>query len=217
MVQSIEDYSLYNISNRINLRRSQTSILYIRFPVFLHWGAMHHVSMYFLRKTVFRFLPREKRSCFRENNTIFTDNTRKIICRLGPFWKDHLFRASGKRKYGFPCSGDKGQPLFIQPQQVTQQQYLTPSRTQLESLGIAPLQLTMDYLRSNQFPVLRDQYKTPHTRTPPRHSLASMGIITDNYNLMKVSSENSNHNNQTRVLIVIFFVNVKKRIFFQPQ
>ena len=104
MVQSIEDYSLYNISNRINLRRSQTSILYIRFPVFLHWGAMHHVSMYFLRKTVFRFLPREKRSCFRENNTIFTDNTRKIICRLGPFWKDHLFRASGKRKYGFPCS-----------------------------------------------------------------------------------------------------------------
>ena len=41
MVQSIEDYSLQNISNRINLRRSQTSILYIKFPVFLRWRAMH--------------------------------------------------------------------------------------------------------------------------------------------------------------------------------
>ena len=41
MVQSIKDYSLQNISNRINLRRSQTSILYIKFPVFLRWRAMH--------------------------------------------------------------------------------------------------------------------------------------------------------------------------------
>ena len=79
MVQSIEDYSLQNISNRINLRRSQASILYNRFPVFLRW-TMHHVSMYFLRSIVFRFLPREKRSCFWEKNTIFPDSTRKIIC-----------------------------------------------------------------------------------------------------------------------------------------
>ena len=92
MVQSIVEYSLQNISNRMNLRRSQTSILYIMFPVFLRWRAMHHVSMYFLRKTVFHFLPREKISCFREKNTIFLDNTRKIMCRCGPFWKDHLFR-----------------------------------------------------------------------------------------------------------------------------
>ena len=34
MVQSIEDYSLWNISNRISLRRSQASIPYINFPVF---------------------------------------------------------------------------------------------------------------------------------------------------------------------------------------
>ena len=152
MVQSIEDYSLQNISNRINLRRSQTSILYIKFPVFLRWRAMHenackglhestencwssfqdvnlerqsplgvflrdktifdffdrgawchvcnaractqkcHISMYFLRKATSHFLPREKISCFREKNTIFPDNTRKIMCRRGPFWKDHLFR-----------------------------------------------------------------------------------------------------------------------------
>ena len=92
MVQSIEQYSLQNISNRINLRRSQTSVLYIMFPVFLRWRAMHHVSMYFLRKTVFHLLPREKISCFRGKNTIFPDNTRKIMCRCGLFWKDHLFR-----------------------------------------------------------------------------------------------------------------------------
>ena len=40
MVQSIKDYSLQNISNRINLRRSQTSILCIKFPVFFRWRAM---------------------------------------------------------------------------------------------------------------------------------------------------------------------------------
>ena len=60
-------------------------------PVFLRW-AMRHVSMYFLRETVFHFLPREKKSCFREKNTIFPDNTGKIMCRRRTFWKDHLFR-----------------------------------------------------------------------------------------------------------------------------
>ena len=101
MVQSIEDYSLWNISNRINLRRGQTSTRYVRFPVFFRW-VMHHVSMYFLRKAVFRFLPREKRSCFREKNTIFPDNTRKIMCRRGTLWKDHIFRGS-KENIIFPC------------------------------------------------------------------------------------------------------------------
>ena len=90
-----------NISNRINLRRSQASILYIRFPVFLCW-AMHHVSMYFLGKAVFHFLPNEKTSCFWEKNTIFPDDTRKIICRHGPFWKDHLFRRC-EENIIFPC------------------------------------------------------------------------------------------------------------------
>ena len=63
---------------------------------------MHHVSMYFPRKAVFHFLPREKRSCFREKNTIFPDNTRKIMCRRGPFWKDHLFRGP-EENIIFPC------------------------------------------------------------------------------------------------------------------
>ena len=83
-----------------------------------------HISMYFLKKAASHFLPREKMSFFREKNTIFPDDTRKIMCRRGPFWNDHLFwkveeniiflcfffekdylfRASGKRKYGFPCS-----------------------------------------------------------------------------------------------------------------
>ena len=92
MVQSIEDYSLQNISNRINLRRIQTSTLHIRFPVFLRWRAMHHVSMYFLRKTVFHFLPRDKDHVFGKKYPIFLDNTTKIMCRCGPFWKDHLFK-----------------------------------------------------------------------------------------------------------------------------
>ena len=48
--------------------------------------------MYFLRRVVFRLLPWEKRSCFREKNGIFPDNAAKIKCRRGPFWKDHLFR-----------------------------------------------------------------------------------------------------------------------------
>ena len=40
MVQSIEDYC--NISNRINSRRSQTSILlYFKFLVFFRWRAVH--------------------------------------------------------------------------------------------------------------------------------------------------------------------------------
>ena len=36
MVQSIEDF--WNTSNRINARRSQTSIPYIKFPVFFSPG-----------------------------------------------------------------------------------------------------------------------------------------------------------------------------------
>ena len=85
MVQSIEDYSLQNISNRINLRRSQALILYIGFPVFLRL-AKRHVSMYLLGKAVFHFLPDEKRSCFREKNTIIPDNTRSCA-GTAPFGK----------------------------------------------------------------------------------------------------------------------------------
>ena len=163
MVQIIEDYSLQNISNRINLRRSQTSILYIKFPLFFRWTAMHenvckglhertencwsffqdvnlerqsplgvflhdktifdllqtegrgttfvthvrvhrkcYIFKYFLRKTASHLLPREKISCFREKNTIFPDNKRKIMCRRDPFWKDHLFRKF-EESVIFPC------------------------------------------------------------------------------------------------------------------
>ena len=38
MVQIIEDQSLQNISNRINFRKSQTSILYVKFSVFYFNG-----------------------------------------------------------------------------------------------------------------------------------------------------------------------------------
>ena len=72
---------------------------------------MHHVSMYFLGKAAFHFLPNKKRLCFRETNTIFPDNTRKIICRHGPFWKDHLFRRS-QENIIFPCIFQE-RPSFI--------------------------------------------------------------------------------------------------------
>ena len=101
MVQSIEDFSLQNISNRINLRRGQTVPLHIRFPVFLRW-AMHHVSIYFLRRTVLHFLAREKRSCFREKNIILPDSTRKIMYQRGPSWKDHRSRRP-EENIIFPC------------------------------------------------------------------------------------------------------------------
>ena len=100
MVQSIEDYSLWNISNRINLIRGQTWALYIRFPDFFRL-AMHHVSMYFPRKTVFHFLPREKRSCFREKNNIFPDNTRKIMFQRNFFGKTIFSRHLEKENMAF--------------------------------------------------------------------------------------------------------------------
>ena len=40
---------------------------------------------YFLRKFIPYFLSNEKISCFREKNTIFPDNTRKIMSQRGPF------------------------------------------------------------------------------------------------------------------------------------
>ena len=70
---------------------------------------MHHVSMYFLRKAVFHFLPNEKRSCFRKKTpffqfiqerssagvalfgkTIFSEGLKKISYFHVFFKKDHL-------------------------------------------------------------------------------------------------------------------------------
>ena len=54
MVQCIEDSSLKKISNQINQRRSQISILYIKFPVlfcfFFHWKAIYENAYEGLQK-----------------------------------------------------------------------------------------------------------------------------------------------------------------------
>ena len=47
--------------------------------------------MYFLRKIIFRFPPKEKISYFPQKNTIFPDNTRKTLFQRNFFWKDRLF------------------------------------------------------------------------------------------------------------------------------
>ena len=60
-------------------------------PVRVH--RKFHISMYFLKKVASHFPPKEKISCFREKNTIFPDNARKIMPQRNHFWKDHLFRA----------------------------------------------------------------------------------------------------------------------------
>ena len=43
-----------------------------------------------------------KKIMFLGKNTIFPDNTRKIMCWCGPFWKDHLFRGT-EENIIFPC------------------------------------------------------------------------------------------------------------------
>ena len=45
----------------------------------------------FLEKSHRWLSAQEKISFFREKSTIFPDNTRKIMSRRGPFWKDLLF------------------------------------------------------------------------------------------------------------------------------
>ena len=50
MVQSIEDFSLQNISNRINRRKSQIPILYIKFSVFFRWRTIYENAYKGLRR-----------------------------------------------------------------------------------------------------------------------------------------------------------------------
>ena len=66
-------------------------------PVRVH--RKYNISMYFLRKVISHFLPKGKISCFQGKNTIFPDNTRKIMYRRGPFWKDHLSEKLKKISY----------------------------------------------------------------------------------------------------------------------
>ena len=58
--------------------------------------------MYFFRKIIFHFPSKEKISYFPEKNTIFPDNTRKILFQRSVFWKDHLF-GSFEENIIFPC------------------------------------------------------------------------------------------------------------------
>ena len=65
----------------------------------------YHVSMYFLKRVIPHFPSKEKISYFRgkelsgKRNTIFLDNTRKIIFQCNFFLKDHLFRTFEKNIY----------------------------------------------------------------------------------------------------------------------
>ena len=51
MVQRIKDSSLFNISNQVNRRRNETSILYIKFPDFFHWKAIYENAYKGLHKS----------------------------------------------------------------------------------------------------------------------------------------------------------------------
>ena len=127
MVQSIEDYSLLNISNRINLRRSQASILYIRFSFFHVFPGKGCLSLSARWKKImfpgkkipsFQIIKKDhvpawsflERASFQKvwrkyNVSIFHfPSYKKGHVPAQFFWKDHLFRASGKRKYDLPCS-----------------------------------------------------------------------------------------------------------------
>ena len=58
--------------------------------------------MYFLRKIIFHFPSKVKISYFPEKNTIFPDNTKKMIFQWDFFLKDHLFGAF-EEIIVFPC------------------------------------------------------------------------------------------------------------------
>ena len=59
----------------------------------------------------FTFCPGKNIMFSEKINTFFPDNTRKIICRRGPSWKDHLFRKF-EENIIFPCIFEE-RPSFI--------------------------------------------------------------------------------------------------------
>ena len=113
MVEGIKDYSLSNISNRINLRRGQTSTLSIRFPVFFWLGdaSCFHV---FPGKGRLSLSAQGKKVMFWGKNTIFPHNTRKIMCRRVILWKDDIFRRS-KENIIFPCIFKERSSFIFRP------------------------------------------------------------------------------------------------------
>ena len=54
---------------------------------FIHIYRKYHISMFFLRKIIFHFPSKKKYHIFRNKNTIFLDNTRKIIFQRDVFGK----------------------------------------------------------------------------------------------------------------------------------
>ena len=108
MVQNIEDYSLWNMFNLINLRRGQTSTRYVSFPIFfagrcimfpcISWegpsfifcpGKKDHVFW----KKIPSFQMIQKRSCAGaalSGKTIFSEGLKKISYFRVFFKKDHL-------------------------------------------------------------------------------------------------------------------------------
>ena len=111
MVQSIEDYSLWNIFNQINLRRGQkerTSIRYITFPVFFA-GQCIMFPCFSWEGLLLTSCPVEKNHVFGKNiqsfqiiqgrlcagmappgKTIFSESLKKIPYFRVFFRKDHL-------------------------------------------------------------------------------------------------------------------------------
>ena len=60
--------------------------------------------MYFFGEILsFIFRLKNKIISSRKRNIIFPNNTRTIIFQGNFFWKGHLFRTSGKRKYDCTC------------------------------------------------------------------------------------------------------------------
>ena len=108
MVQSIEDYSLWNIFNRINLRRGQTSTRYVSFPIFfagwcimfpyISWEGPSFIFCPGKKDHVFgEKIPSlqmiQKRSCAGaalSGKTIFSEGLKKISYFRVFFKKDHL-------------------------------------------------------------------------------------------------------------------------------
>ena len=58
----------------------------------------------FFKKDHLSFSVQRVRSYFREKEISSFPIIQERSCSSAIFWKDHLFRASGKRKCGFPCS-----------------------------------------------------------------------------------------------------------------
>ena len=74
-------------------------------PSFQKVWKKYHILVYFFEKNHLSFFVYGIRSYFREKEiSSFPDNTKNFILQRNFFWKEHLFRTSGKRKYCFPCS-----------------------------------------------------------------------------------------------------------------